>query len=128
MHDFQEVIIIMITINFYKDGAYIKGHDIKEVCSVISYAMWSCVNDCLEANENVHHYQSHIDEIWRDLGFTYIQIDLDVEEHRKIFNNFKANLWNWVDELYPQVKIIDNEDEFINWNNALKDAKQEQGI
>jgi hypothetical protein len=118
----------VITLNFYKDGAYIKGHDIQEVCSVISYAMWSCVNDCLEENDNVYHYQSATDKVWERLGFTYIKIDLDVKEHIKIFNNFKANIWNWVHDLYHQVKIINNENELIDWDKALLDAKQEQGI
>ena len=118
----------MITLKFYKDGAFIKGHDIQEICSVISYAMYSCINDCINVNENVYHYQSHTDEEWRNLGLTYIKIDVNVEEHVISFNNFKANIWNWVHELYPQVKIINSEDELIGWNKALLDAKQEQGI
>jgi hypothetical protein len=117
----------LITINFFKDGAYIKGHDIQEVCSVISYAMWSCVSDCIKEDENVYHYQSSNDESWEQLGFTYIKIDLNVSEHVKIFNNFKVNLMYWIEELYPQVKTIDNE-ESIDWSKALLDAKKEQGI
>lgn len=118
----------MITINFYEDGAYIKGHDIQEICSVVSYAMWSCVNDCIEEDENVYHYQSSNDKTWDKLGFTYIKIDLRVKVHIKIFNNFKANLQSWVNYLYPQVKIINNANEMINWDIALADAKKEQGI
>lgn len=118
----------MITLNFYKDGAYIKGHDTQEVCAVISYAMWACIEDCIQENDNVHHYQSANDPEWKNLGFTYIKIDLSVKEHVKIFGNFKTNIWEWVSYLYPHVKFNLYENGLINWFNALEDAKKEQGV
>lgn len=119
---------ILITINFYKDGAYVKGHDTQEVCAVISYAMWSCIEDCIQENDNVDHYQSANDPEWKSLGLTYIKIDLSVNEHVKIFNKFKTNIWEWASHLYPQVKFSLNENGLINWETALLDAKKEQGI
>lgn len=118
----------MITINFFKDGAYIKGHDIEEICSLVSYAMWCCIGDCFKENADVFYYESGNDEAWSKLGLTYIKINLDIEEHSKIFNRFKENITCWLKELYKdRVKIISLE-KYIDWDLALKDAKKEQCI
>lgn len=119
----------MITINFFKDGAYIKGHDTPEVCTLISYAMWSCINDCIDENEDVYHYQSANDSNWSYLGFTYIKINTDIEEHKKIYNKFKDNISYWIEELLPHtVKIVNRLNDEIDWFEALADAKCEAGI
>lgn len=119
----------MITLNFFKDGAYVKGHDVDLICSIVSYAMYSCTNDCLIVSENAEQYQSANDEEWSRLGFSFIKIDTSVEQHAISLSNLRGNLWNWVDAMYPnRVKVIDKQDEEINYPNALIDAKQEQGI
>lgn len=119
----------MIAINFFKDGAYVKGHDIQEVCTNISYAMWCCMNDCYLEDTDIYYYESANDENWSVLGFTYFKINTSVEGHFKIYSRFKQNLSEWVTALFPnRVKIIEKMDDEINWDNALKDAKQEQGI
>jgi hypothetical protein len=119
----------MITLNFYKDGAYIKGHDINEICTLVSYAMWNCIEDCLDINDDVWHYESGYDEKWKYLGFTYIKINLDCVEHIKILDRFRSRIIYWVGGLFPnRVKINENQEELINWNKALFDAKQEQNM
>lgn len=119
----------MITINFYEDGAYVKGHDIQEVCSVVSYAMWCCINDCLDANENMTYYESANDEQWKGLGFSFIKIDTGDKNHMKTLNVFKERLSFWLEVIHHnRVKIICNDGLFIEWDEALKDVKTERGI
>lgn len=72
----------MIKLNFVNDGVYIIGHDTKEICNVISYAMWACINDCRRENKNIKFYESCNDENWNHLGFTYLQIDSECQEHK----------------------------------------------
>ena len=129
----------MIEIKFYKDGAYIKGHDIDEICTLVSYAMWACIEDCLRENEDVYHYESGFDDKWKHLGFTYIKINKDCPEHVKILERFKKNISFFVskwDDIWDEngkkidncegrarrVNVINHEG-FIDWDSALKDAK-----
>lgn len=115
----------MITLSFYEDGCYVKGHDIDKICSIISYGMWSCISDCLECDKDVWHYESGNDKNWDDLGFTYIKINKDCDGHKFILGNFKNNISKWIREHYSdRVKIIDNANKFIEWGDALMDAKQ----
>lgn len=117
----------LITINFFKDGAYVKGHDIPEICTNISYAMWCIINDCLEEDADVYYYESANDEQWKHLGFTYVKINMEVDVHKKIYSRFKQNLSEWVTVLFPnRVKIIEKMNDLIIWENALRDAKEEQ--
>lgn len=114
----------MITTNFHPDGAYIKGHDSNEVCTLVSYAMWACMNDCYREDTNIVFYESINDEEWKSLGFTYIKIDESVEGHVKILDRFKLNLTYWIEVLFPNRIFIINHDGLINWESALNDAKQ----
>lgn len=119
----------MITINLYKDGAYVKGHDIPELCTLVSYAMYSCMNDCYEEDTDLYYYESINDKQWSRLGLTYFKINLDSEGHLKVFGRFKRNIMEWITALFPErIKIIEKPDEEINWEDALADAKQEQGL
>lgn len=118
----------MITLNFFKDGVYVKGHDDILICSIVSYAMYSCTNDCLIADKNVEHYASADDELWSRLGFSFIRIDTNVEQHNIALSNLRGNLWYWVNDMYPErVKVVDRFNDEINFDKALKDAKLEQG-
>ena len=130
----------MITMNFYSDGAYIKGHSIEKVCTLVSYAMWSCINDCLKKSDDVWHYQSanDEDEYWHTLGLTYIKVDKDNKELMAIYDNFRTNLKVWLEDYNKDdvmnrvdymlhVKIIEKLNEEIEWKSAFKDAKKEQG-
>jgi len=131
----------MITIAFYKNGAYVTGHDTDEICTLISYAMWACIEDCLQENDDVCHYESGFDENWKHLGFTYIKINKDVPEHNKILERFRKNLsyfisrwddvWDENDKKLPdcegrkrRVQVNSRLDEYINWDTALQNAKQ----
>lgn len=117
----------MITINFFEDGAYIKGHDVPSICHVVSYAMWSFLQDSLNADKDVTYYQSANDENWSMLGFTYTKINPEIEEHVKLLERFKDNITCWLTELeHDRVKIIYHKEKSIDWNLALEDAKQEQ--
>lgn len=121
--------MILITVNFFEDGAYVKGHDIQEVCNIVSYAMWLCINDCLDTNENVTYFESCNDTQWKSLGFTFIKIDVNEENHLKILSGFKNRLPYWIDTIYPsRVKINYYDKKLIDWDEALKDAKKEQGL
>lgn len=114
----------MIKINFHLNGAYITGHDIDEICGLVSYAMWSCTNDCYKENENITFYESINDEEWSHLGFTYIKVDEGCKDHLKLLNRFKENITYWLNVLYPnRVRVITFEDN-IDWNKALQEAKQ----
>jgi hypothetical protein len=119
----------LITINFFKDGAYVKGHDINEICTNISYAMWACMNDCYLEDSDIYYYESANDENWSRLGFTYFKLNISVDGHMKIYKRFKHNISEWITVLFPnRVKIIEKLDDEINWEKALNDAKAEQGL
>lgn len=130
----------MITMNFYKDGTCITGHDINEICTLVSYAMWACIEDCLNKNDNVHYYESCYDNKWKNLGLSYIKIDTECPEHLTIFERFKDNITRFVsrwDDIWDEngKKLVNCEgrkqrvkinyyDEYIDWDTALQDAKQ----
>lgn len=118
----------MITINFYSDGAYIKGHDEHGRCYTVSYAIWACVEDCLLVNDDVWHYGSASDENWNSLGLSYIKINDGCQEHVTILKRFRENVAKFVKNNFGDIKITENLDGKINWDEALKDAKREQGI
>jgi hypothetical protein len=114
----------MITINFHPDGAYITGHDTDEICGVVSYAMWNCIENCHRANGDMHYYQSVHDPDWSHLGLTYINFNESCHEHITEFNNFKINVSAWVENIYPSRVKINHHEFKINWQKALHDAKQ----
>lgn len=113
----------MITMNFYKDGAYVTGHDIPEVCTVVSYCMWACIEDCLEENKDITYYESGWDDDHKRLGLSYFKINLYSEAHKKIYKRFRENSIYYVN--MPEHKVETNErlEELINWESALVDAK-----
>lgn len=115
----------MITINFYKNGAYITGHSDITTCSVVSYAMWSCICDCLDEGELIKNFQSAITEGKENMGFTFVEINLNNEEHIKIFSRFRADIWCWVYEKYnDKVTVNDYPDDFIEWDKAWMEVER----
>jgi hypothetical protein len=113
----------LITINFYKDGAYITGHDINEICGIVSYAMWNCIENCMRAETDMHYYQSINDPEWSRLGLTYIKINKTCLEHKIELENFKTNITGWFNHEYQGRVMFNNYNEDVNWNIALEDAK-----
>ena len=118
----------MVTINFFKDGAYIKGHDIQEICTLVSYAMWACINDCHTENQNIKFYESCNDDNWKHLGLTFLKIDVECDEHIKLLSRLENNLLYWLEVMYPNRIGFSHSNGNIDWDSALQDAKQEQGI
>lgn len=112
----------MIKVNVFKDGVYVFGHDRNEVCTLISYAMYSAINDCLRLTDEIEYYQSTNDENHSRLGLTYFKILKDADETcYTILNNFKINTSEWITYLFPEVQfeVFDME---IKWDVALKSA------
>lgn len=119
----------MITVHFYKDGVYVKGHDKLDICNLVSNGMWQCIEDCLNIDLDVWHYESCYDNNWTYLGFSYIKINLDCGGHVNTLSNFKETTLRQANKRFThKIRFVDNSEKLIDWFAALADAKAEQGI
>lgn len=115
----------MITIYFFKDGFYIKGHDHNEFCNLISYSSWACAEDCMEENDDVYHYYSDLDDDNKHLGLTYIKINIDIPEHVKIYHRFKIKIELFLNEhANGRIGIVHREDELVSWKEHGRQLKR----
>jgi hypothetical protein len=113
----------LITINFYKDGAYVTGHDVMEICRIVSYCMWACIEDCLSEDKDIWYYESGNDDNHKQLGFTYFKINSESEVHKKIYKRFKENSTFYTNVPEHEIAVNERLEELINWDIALADAK-----
>ena len=114
----------MIEVNLYNDGAYIVGHGRNELCTLVSYAISACIDDCLKHSDLIEHFESARYKEYERLGLTFVKLLTDNPKCLEILDRFKVNLTEWIEcNLKGQIKVNEN-NTLISWDDALKHAKE----